>query len=109
MRDIKCSPEAREKCPFDHPCDSEEKAYFEEGSPCDEFNKALIPSPPPTNADHIRAMSDEELARFLDDTQYREWEEIQENRQELVDFRSWVEGWTEWLKQPYKETPNDPT
>ena len=54
-------------------------------------------------ADHIRAMSDEELARFLDDTQYREWEEIQENRQELVDFRSWVEGWAEWLKQPYKE------
>lgn len=62
-----------------------------------------------SNADYIRAMSDEELARFLDDTQYREWEEIQENRQELVDFRSWVEGWTEWLKQPYKEAPNDPT
>ena len=58
---------------------------------------------PKTNADRIRAMSDEELARFLDDTQYREWEEIQENRQELVDFRSCVEGWAEWLKQPYKE------
>lgn len=58
---------------------------------------------PLSNADLIRAMSDEELARFLDDTQYREWEEIQENRQELVDFRSCVEGWTEWLKQPYKE------
>ena len=64
---------------------------------------------PLSNADHIRAMSDEELARFLDDTQYREWEEIQENRQELVDFRSCVEGWTEWLKQPYKEAPNDST
>ena len=58
---------------------------------------------PLSNADHIRAMSDEELARFLDDTQYREWEEIQENRQELVDFRSCVEGWAVWLKQPYKE------
>lgn len=71
--------------------------------PCAGFEKKQ------TNADHIRAMSDEELARFLDDTQYREWEEIQENRQELVDFRSCVEGWTEWLKLPYKEAPNDPT
>ena len=55
---IKCSQEAREKCPFDHPCDSEEKAYFEEGSPCHSFNMKLMPPPPHTNADHIRSMTD---------------------------------------------------
>ena len=107
MRDIKCSPEAREKCPFDHPCDSEEKAYFEEGSPCDEFNKALIPSPPPTNADHIRAMSDEELAKILldgcrgskcDDQPQNEWGSV-----------NCFQCRMDWLKQPYKEAPNDPT
>ena len=99
---IKCDLRAKARCPFKTPCCGDEEAYFVEGSTCDKFNQEVL-SPPPTNADHIRAMVDEELARFLDDTQYREWEEIQENRQELVDFRSCVEGWTEWLKQPYEE------
>lgn len=116
MRDIKCSPEAREKCPFDHPCDSEEKAYFEEGSPCDEFNKALIPSPPPTNADHIRAMSDEELADLLCTA---DWCETCDQMREEGTCKAMeldgplskhcVSAALRWLRQPYKEAPNDPT
>lgn len=56
-----------------------------------------------TNADHIRSMTDEELAQFLDDTQYREWEAIQESRRELLEFDSCVDGWVAWLKRPYRE------
>ncbi len=55
---------------------------------------------PMTNADRIRAMTDDELAVFLDATQHREWEEIQENQQEFYEFRSCVEGWKTWLQQP---------
>ena len=65
--------------------------------------KRFTYEPKMTRADYIRSMTDEELAKFLDDTQYREWEEIQENREELVDFRSCVDGWLDWLKQPYTE------
>ena len=63
--------------------------------------------PPMTNADRIRAMSDEELAEFLDAIQYREWEEIQENPMEKDVFRSTVDGWKIWLKQPVKDGEDD--
>ena len=55
---------------------------------------------PMTNADRIRAMTDEELAEFLDDVQYREWEYRQENPREKGYFQSCVEGWLNWLQQP---------
>ena len=97
MRDIKCSQEARKRCPFDHPCDSEEKAYFDEGSPCDKFNKELTPPPPMTNADRIRAMSDEELARLLAEV---------ENRRSAAGGGAVWKGAAhalQWLQQPAKE------
>lgn len=62
-----------------------------------------------TNADHIRAMSDEELANFLAPsfTCYACPSRI------LCDSdttgRTCSEIFAEWLKQPYKEAPNDPT
>ena len=58
------------------------------------------PTAPKTNADRIRAMTDEELAEFLDDVQYREWEYRQENSREKGYFQSCVEGWLNWLQQP---------
>lgn len=61
---IKCDPRAKAKCPFKDPCCGEEDGYFVEGSECDKFNQEVL-APPPTNADHIRAMSDEELAVFI--------------------------------------------
>ena len=66
---------------------------------------------PMTNADHIRSMSDEELAKFL--------LEIMSNSvcfgegmfpyhpcPQEQDCEKCGLG---WLKQPYKEAPNDPT
>ena len=111
MRDIKCSPEAREKCPFDHPCHNEDMAWFEEGSPCDKFNKSLIPSPPPTNADHIRSMADEELAKFLLALNYDGWPFACINANECdpapEDPSCCDECFKKWLKQPYKEDTHD--
>ena len=51
---------------------------------------------PPTNADHIRSMSDEELARFLAEV---------ENRRSAAGGGAIWKGAAhakEWLKQPYK-------
>ena len=63
---IKCSPEAFAKCQEKcHHCSSADKAYFLEGSDCDKFNQELLRQPI-TNADRIRAMSDEELAWAID-------------------------------------------
>ena len=61
---IKCDPRAIARCPFKKQCCDYDVEYFVEGSECDEFNKQLL-TQPPTNADHIRAMSDEELAEML--------------------------------------------
>lgn len=61
---IKCDPRAKAICPFKNPCCGDETAYFVEGSECDEFNQKIL-APPPTNADRIRAMTDEELAEKI--------------------------------------------
>ena len=66
------------------------------------MNVKRMTYPPMTNADKIRSMSNEELAEFLDGTQYREWEEIKENEDELNSYRSCVNGWLAWLEQPYE-------
>lgn len=53
--------------------------------------------PTKTNADHIRSMSDEELARFLAEV---------ENRRSAAGGGAIWKGAAhakEWLKQPYKE------
>ena len=50
-------------------------------------------APPPTNADRIRAMSDEELATDLTDV-------FQEICEDGVPSKEWV---LEWLKQPAEE------
>lgn len=51
-----------------------------------------------TNADHIRSMTDEELAEWICDATYKE------NEQGYPIMRTvnkvW---WHKWLKQPYKE------
>lgn len=61
---IKCDQRAKAKCPFKKPCCGDEVAYFVEGSECDKLNQKVL-SQRPTNADRIRAMSDEELCLFL--------------------------------------------
>lgn len=65
MRMLKCAPRAFARCPYRKQCsDSPEHTSFYEGTECDYFNQQVI-NKPMTNADSIRAMSDEELAILL--------------------------------------------
>lgn len=60
----KCDPRAIARCPDSKTCGDH---VFEDGSDCDKFNQK-IDRPGrynPAHADRIRAMSDEEHARFL--------------------------------------------
>lgn len=58
----RCDPNARAKCPDGESC--ELYAEFADGSWCDDFNKKVLKRPM-TNADRIRAISDEELCDLL--------------------------------------------
>jgi len=61
---LKCDPRAFVRCPYNKTCVSVEQATFTEGSDCEKFNQRILQSKE-TNADHIRSMSDRELATFL--------------------------------------------
>jgi hypothetical protein len=60
----KCSERAYAKCPYRHECGTIHEATFADNSDCAEFNRK-VDSMPMTNADRIRAMSDEELVSCL--------------------------------------------
>ena len=65
MRMKKCDPRAFARCQYRKQCsDSPEHTSFYEGTECDYFNQQVI-NKPMTNADSIRAMSDEELAKLF--------------------------------------------
>ena len=79
----------------------------------DEWCEKVIDSPHPdierdchhfvikTNADHIRSMTDEELARFIPNWSYTDACKCGEH---YVDCNNECEKCVaEWLKQPYKE------
>lgn len=54
-----------------------------------------IENPPMTNADHIRSMTDEELACYLS--------LIADLKSGEIVFKDTSDKWLNWLKQPYKE------
>ena len=60
----RCSERAFARCPYKHECGTIHEATFTENSDCAEFNRK-VDSMPMTNADRIRAMSDDMLAEFL--------------------------------------------
>lgn len=60
----RCSERAFAMCPSRHLCGPIHEATFSDDSDCAKFNRK-VESIPVTNADNIRTMSDEELARFL--------------------------------------------
>lgn len=65
MKIMKCDARAFARCPYKKQCsDSPEHTSFYEGTECDYFNQQVIHAPL-TNADRIRAMSDEELLDFM--------------------------------------------
>lgn len=59
---MKCNPTARAQCPHGAYCEA--FAVYTDESECAKFNQSVL-AKPKTNADRIRAMSDEELAKFL--------------------------------------------
>ena len=71
---------------------------------------------PMTNADHIRSMTDEELANLLCTA---DWCETCDQMREEGTCKAMeldgplnkhcVSAALRWLRQPYKEAPNDPT
>ena len=94
----RCDPKARAKCPDGKQC--ELYAEFADGSECDKFNEKVL-SQPMTNADRIRAMSDEELAKqfvhtSICDQKYPKCKKAGEDC---------VECLLEWLQQPAVEEP----
>lgn len=95
---LRCSKEAFAACPDRHGCGCPDEATFTEGSDCDKFNRQFA-NHTMTNADRIRAMSDEELADFLADDD-RACPPRHHNCRKYIDK---CDGcWLEWLKQPAK-------
>lgn len=64
LEKLKCDPRVFARCPYNGTCVSPDEAEFTAGSDCDVFNKRVL-STPVTNGDHIRTMSDMELAGFI--------------------------------------------
>lgn len=60
----RCDPRAFSKCPCREFCGDASEAVFADGSECDKFNEQAL-AHPMTNAERIRAMSNEELAAFI--------------------------------------------
>ena len=60
----RCSERDFAKCPNRNLCGTIHEATFTDNSDCAEFNRK-VDSMPMTNADRIRAMSDEEIALWL--------------------------------------------
>ena len=62
---IKCDNRAKAQCQFRKQCCGDnDVVYFPEGSGCEKFNQQVLATPL-TNADRIRAMTDEEIAEYV--------------------------------------------
>lgn len=92
---IKCDPKAFMKCPIrmKH-CKTEAEAYFCDGSDCHKFNQKIL-STPKTNADRIRAMSDEKLAKLFMDFAVKCYDDCGVSAEIIT-----TDYVMEWLKQP---------
>lgn len=95
---IKCDPRAKARCPYKGMCGRNDDFYFNDGSECDIFNQKIITSY--TNADHIRAMSDEKLAVMLKCPNEMGMAEIPCDHSDDKNCRKCLLA---WLKQPAGE------
>ena len=106
MKIMKCDARAFARCPYKKQCsDSPEHTSFYEGTECDYFNQQVIHAPL-TNADRIRAMSDEELSEFISRIEIGDFGQqvygktfcdMCKGQYECDDCRLW------WLQQPAEE------
>lgn len=84
---IKCDPRVFSRCKYHSQCEGD--AYYREGSECEKFAKAILDCPM-TNADRLRSMSDEELAK---------WMAEQAGKGPSDDPTVWLD----WMKKPMEE------
>lgn len=97
MSMMKCDPIARSQCQYGAYCEA--FAVYADKSECAKFNQVVL-SKPKTNADRIRAMSDEELAwelmtwRIETEAKHQGIESNYPNTQATI---------LEWLKRPAEE------
>ena len=96
---VKCDPRAKARCPYKKQCCGDNEGYFVEGSECDKFNQRIL-EPPPTNADHIRSLNDEELAEFIASQRVCQICHRRLNN-------CFPEDVGNWLRQPWEEAPHD--
>lgn len=97
---IKCDSKVKAKCSFKNKCCGDQEGIYLEGSECDKFAQKVLAAPP-TNADHIRSMSDEELAQFIPNWSYTDACKCGEH---YVDCNNECEKCVaDWLQQPAKE------
>lgn len=103
----RCSEKAFAMCPTRHLCGKIEDATFTEDSDCAAFNRA-VEDKPMINADHIRAMSVEELARLFVSAvsdgcpPEHDWDcKKDEEGWDACDC-----CWAMWLRQPVEEDTN---
>lgn len=94
----RCSEKAFAMCPTRHLCGSREEATFTDHSECAAFNKS-VSDKPMTNADRIRAMTDEALAIFL--CVHSECNTNSCPAQEMCEASGEeADGLLKWLRQP---------
>ena len=100
---LRCSEKAYAQCPDRYLCGPIEDATFTEDSECDAFNRA-VEGKTMTYADRIRAMNDEEMAKFLCDFRSDNYDEHPCNGCVATTYcHTGYNGMIDWLQQPVEE------
>lgn len=99
MSFIKCDPRVYARCPTRESC--EIGAEYAKDSECAQFAESVL-NQPATNADRIRAMSDEELAEFIPNWSYTNACKCEEQSYADCNLKC-EECVLDWLQQPAKE------
>jgi hypothetical protein len=102
----KCDPRAYVACIYKSSCGQMGDVYYAEGSECEQFNEQII-SRPRTNADTIRAMSDEELAELICGKIHECSDERCPGASLCNGTDGRANGMLKWLRQPAEEGGGD--
>lgn len=89
---MRCDPRARARCPDRETCELD--AVFSGGSECDAFNYRCTEQPP-TIADHIRCLPDEELAKII-------MCPYDNDHNNCIPGSNCLDCCLKWLQQPYE-------
>lgn len=99
----RCSQKAFAMCPTRNLCGAIEDATFTDDSECAAFNRS-VDDKPMTNADRVRSMSDEELAKFINDSIACDHCIHDGHCNEFDNYQKCLEGVLNWLRLPVEDT-----